>query len=195
MVETASDERKNKVAWDLIRDVTGGGGSGGGGLVEGGSAEGRLESWRKHFSGVLGEPPSVPDEDMVIEKVSEELPISTEPFNEGEYRAAKKKGKASGIDGVAPEVLKRAAIDDIILGFFNTALEDGGFPSQWRELIIVPVPKKGDLTKTGNYRGISLTSSALKTLNKIILNRLLPHIEPLLRNSQNLPPHPKLKLP
>ena len=187
-VETASDERKNKVAWDLIRDVSGGGRTSVGGLVEGGSAEGRLESWKKHFTGVLGEPPSVPDENMVVHKVSEELPIPTGPFTEEEYLAAKKsvkEGKASGEDGLAPEVLKRTGIDDIILGFYNNALEDGRFPGQWRNLLIVPVPKKGDLTKTGNYRGISLTSVALKTLNKMILNRLLPFIEPLLRDNQN----------
>ena len=72
-----------------------------------------------------------------------------------------------------------------MLDFYNGALENGSFPDQWRNLLIVPVPKKGDLTKTRNYRGISLTSVALKTLNKMILNRLLPHVEPLLRDNQN----------
>ena len=88
-------------------------------------------------------------------------------------------------DGLAPEVLKRGGVDDIVLGFFNDALEHGSFPEQWRNLLIVPVPKKGDLTKTSNYRGISLTSVALKTLNKMVLNRLIPHIEPILRDNQN----------
>ena len=32
------------------------------------------------------------------------------------------------------------------------------------EINIVPVPEKGDLTKTDNYRGISLTSIFSKTL-------------------------------
>ena len=96
-----------------------------------------------------------------------------------------KEGKASGDDGVAPKVLKRAGVGVIMLDFYNAALEEGHFPEQWRSLLIVPVPKKGDLTKPTNYRGISLTSVALKTLNKMILNRLLPHIEPILRDNQN----------
>ena len=185
-VEAATDERKSKEAWDLIRDVTGGGRPGG--LVEGGSAEGRLESWRNHFSGILGAPPDVPDEDLIIHTVSEELPISTDQFTAVEFDAARrsiKEGKASGEDGVPPEVLKRGGVSEIMLNFYNDALENGSFPDQWRNLLIVPVPKKGDLSRTSNYRGISLTSVALKTLNKIILNRLLPHIEPILRDNQN----------
>ena len=77
------------------------------------------------------------------------------------------------------------SVDQIILDFFNEALHNGDLPDQWKQLLIVPVPKKGDLTKTSNYRGIALTSVVLKTLNKLILNRLQPFIEPILRDNQN----------
>ena len=50
---------------------------------------------------------------------------------------------------------------------------------------IVPVPKSGDLTKAHNYRGISLTSIMDKTYNRMILNRILPVLDPLLRPNQN----------
>ena len=36
-----------------------------------------------------------------------------------------------------------------------------------------------------NYRGISLIPIAAKIYNKLILNRLLPYVDPLLRNNQN----------
>ena len=50
---------------------------------------------------------------------------------------------------------------------------------------IVPVPEKGDLTKTDNYRGISLTSIVSKTLNRLLLNMIKPSLEEVLRDNQN----------
>ena len=74
-------------------------------------------------------------------------------------------GKAFGDDGIPPEVMKRIDVDDIILDFCNTALCDGDIPEQWKYSNIVPVPKKGDLTKADNYRGVLLTSIVSKTLS------------------------------
>ena len=45
--------------------------------------------------------------------------------------------------------------------------------------------KKGDLTLALNYRGISLMPIAAKIYNKLLLNRLVPAVDPLLRNNQN----------
>ena len=42
---------------------------------------------------------------------------------------------------------------------------------QWTELDILPLPKSGDLSDTGNCRGISLLSGVAKIVNKMILNR------------------------
>ena len=47
------------------------------------------------------------------------------------------------------------------------------------------MPKKGNLTKVDNYRGIALTSIVSKTLNRMILNRIRPAIEKVLRINQN----------
>ena len=81
--------------------------------------------------------------------------------------------------------MKRVDIDDIVLKFCNNALCDGNIPDQWKLSNIIPVPKKGDLTKTDNYRGISLTSIVSKTLNRMLLNRIKPSLEEILRNNQN----------
>eukprot|EP00116_Pleurobrachia_bachei_P003165 sb/3463427/ len=96
-----------------------------------------------------------------------------------------KEGKAYGDDSIPPEVLKRCDLDEIVLGFCNGALEGKGIPEQWRVSNIIPVPKKGDLSKPGNYRGIALTSIVAKTLNRMLLHRIRPYVETKLLDSQN----------
>ena len=49
----------------------------------------------------------------------------------------------------------------------------------------IPVSKSGDLSKGGNYRGISLSSLVAKTYTRMILNRIRPALEPHLRKNQN----------
>jgi hypothetical protein len=51
----------------------------------------------------------------------------------------------------------------------------------WKISTIIPIPKKGDLTDPNKHRGIAITSQVAKTLNRMILNRLRPEVEKLLR--------------
>ena len=59
-------------------------------------------------------------------------------------------------------------------------------PKQWLILNIIPIHKKGDLSLGSNYRGISLTSLVAKTYNRMILNRIRPHLDCHLRKNQNV---------
>ena len=61
----------------------------------------------------------------------------------------------------------------------------GQRPDEWGVSGIVPVPKKGNLTICDNYRGISLTQIAAKIYNRMILNRIRPVKDNLLRPGQN----------
>ena len=54
----------------------------------------------------------------------------------------------------------------------------GSVPQAWKDASIVPIYKKGDRTDCGNYRGISLLSTACKIFARILLNRLSTHITP-----------------
>ena len=60
--------------------------------------------------------------------------------------------------------------------------ETQDIPKDWKDGIIVPVFKKGRRKDCGNYRGISLLSTAEEILARILLNRLneriVPHIVP-----------------
>ena len=51
-------------------------------------------------------------------------------------------------------------------------------PKAWKDANIVTICKKGDLIECGNYRGISLLSSAGMIFAQILLNRLSSHITP-----------------
>ena len=61
----------------------------------------------------------------------------------------------------------------------------GNRPLEWGILGIVPIPKKGDLTIPENYRGISLTLTAAKVYNPLLLNRIRPELEKILCPNQN----------
>ena len=60
----------------------------------------------------------------------------------------------------------------------------GVVPSGWKNGVIVKAPKKGDLSECGNWRGLTLLPIALKIFSRILLNRLEPMIEDILRYEQ-----------
>ncbi|XP_078661569.1 uncharacterized protein LOC144905694 [Branchiostoma floridae x Branchiostoma belcheri] len=187
-VEKAHLNCKHGQSWKLINDITDRKATRKGQL-EGNTQEERIENWYNHFKTLLGSPPNITDEDEEIPTVFEELDIKVGPFEQGEYEKAKKslvEGKASGEDGIPPEVLKRCGgLDRIILDFCNRVLTRGEKPEQWSLLNIVPIPKSGDLRLGSNYRGISLSSLVAKIFNKMLLNRIRPAVDGLLRCNQN----------
>ena len=56
----------------------------------------------------------------------------------------------------------------------------GVVPTVWKQNIVVPVHKQGDVRDHSNYRPISLSNCALKLFERMILNRIEPHVDPLL---------------
>ena len=186
-VENSHKRAKHKQSWNLINEIAGRKRAAGS-QIKGKDAEERVESWKEHFKNLLGQPPSVTDEDEEIPRIHPDLNIPTNPFSRLELASAIKEikeGKAFGEDGVAPEIFRRCDFYDLLLKFYNNALQHGTRPDQWVEANIIPVPKKGDLTDPANYRGIALSSITAKTLNRMTLNRIRPHIEAILRINQN----------
>ena len=45
---------------------------------------------------------------------------------------------------------------EYILDLFETVWKEERVPDEWRDALLVPIPKKGDLMICGNWRGISL---------------------------------------
>ena len=98
-----------------------------------------------------------------------------------------KSNKAAGLDSaITAEALENGgdAMVDIVHGFCSEVYSSLTPPSQWTTSVIVPLPKKGDLSLMTNYRGISLLSITAKVYNKILFNRIRDHVEPILRSNQ-----------
>ena len=87
-----------------------------------------------------------------------------------------KNDKAPGEDRGFPERFK--ADENRLL---NKIKESGMIPSEWKNGVIVKVPKKGDLSDCGNWRGITLSPIALKIFCKVLLNRIELVLDGVLR--------------
>ena len=76
------------------------------------------------------------------------------------------------------------AMADIVHDFCTEVFSTLIPPNQWTISITVILPKKGDLSLMTNYRGVSLLSITARAYNKILLNRIRDHVDPILRSNQ-----------
>ena len=58
------------------------------------------------------------------------------------------------------------------------------WPKEWTQLLVMPLPKKGNLKRCQNYRTISLICHPSKIMLRVILNRLKAKAEELLAEEQ-----------
>ncbi|SPO28301.1 uncharacterized protein UTRI_04698 [Ustilago trichophora] len=88
--------------------------------------------------------------------------------------------KASGPDGVTPELLKQAIqlsspFRQRFLRVINQFVQQGDMPADWRQASISVLPKPGahrDLTLAKSYRPISLLNVASKVVDAIVTRRI-----------------------
>jgi len=101
-----------------------------------------------------------------------------QPFTDTELRSAIKclnLNSAPGIDQIDNRVISSLPSEymDIILSIYNYILIEGSFPNQWKQSLVVLIPKPD----ANGYRPISLLSCFLKIMEKMVYNRLQWHIE------------------
>ena len=86
--------------------------------------------------------------------------------------------KSCGPDECHPRMLKETAesLSVPIHKLFTTSLQTGALPSQWKEANVTCIFKKGDKSSPGNYRPVSLTSVLCKTLEKIVREEIMKHL-------------------
>ena len=86
-----------------------------------------------------------------------------------------KDNKSPGVDGIPPKQLKEIVeqISTPLANFFNLSLEEGIVPSEWKEVNITPLFKKGSRNTPENYRPVSLTSLLSKLLETLIRDHMV----------------------
>ena len=185
-ITDASHHNKPRLVWQVVNEISGRK-NGNKRKIRANSPKERLQQWCQHFQELLGQPPSISD--VAIEPiVDDQLPINTEPFTMAELTTVIKTmslNKAAGYDNIPAEVWKSGSLNEELLNICSKALQNYNIPTAWSTSEIIPLPKKGDLGVTSNYRGISLTCISAKVYNKLLLHRIRPHVEPLLRINQN----------
>lgn len=132
--------------------------------------------WRKHFMELLegGEEFKENRKGQVKEVVKEEQEDRRGVKEIWKAVKKMKSRKACGVDGIPMEAWKYAGegVKKGLEELLNQIWEEGTIPKDWRTSIIVPLYKRGDKEKTGNYRGISLLCSAYKIYAEVLKNRL-----------------------
>ena len=95
-----------------------------------------------------------------------------------------KNNKAPDPDGILIEFYKALFCNEELLETHPAAgkclklifnkIWNGSFPKKKNEiqLLVVSIPKKGELSNCSNYRGISLINVGLKIISKIITDRI-----------------------
>ncbi len=95
-----------------------------------------------------------------------------------------KNGKTPGADGIPAELLRGATIAEALHRITCNAWLTHTVPEDWRDGIVIPIPKKGDRCNLDNWRGICLLAAAGKVLANIIKHRLRPIEDAVLPEGQ-----------
>nr|KAG5703814.1 hypothetical protein BaRGS_031448 [Batillaria attramentaria] len=150
------------------------------------TTEEQLKRWAEHFRELLNRP--IPEAPPDIPPAETELPINCDKPSKAEIRKAimtLRNGKAAGPDEIPAEAIKadtETAIN-MLHSLFSKIWEKEEVPAQWKEGIVIKLPKKGDLRDCSNYRGIMLLSVPGKIASlRIIVEQSLEWNSPLYIN-------------
>ncbi len=133
-------------------------------------------NYSPQFQQKMQQHPKTPKQPM-----EEHLPIN-QNFNMEELLTAlnnKKKGSAPGLDLTSYQIIRQLPpkIKNILLKLYNLIYQTGQVPTDWKEALVIPIPKPGKpLGEPDSFRPISLTSNLCKTMEAMVKNRLQHHI-------------------
>jgi hypothetical protein len=139
----------------------------------------KAELLNKQFTSVFtketGEPPAM--DSTPIQKEIAKLKITTEGVEK--LLLNLDPSKSSGADNIPPWFLRLAAkpLAPLLTDLFQTSVDTGEVPVDWKKANITALFKKGEKTDPGNYRPVSLTSVICKTLEHIIHSHIMKHLD------------------
>ena len=90
-----------------------------------------------------------------------------------------KASKSAGPDGLHCKFLLelKDSLCEPLTNIFNKSLESGEVPTQWKRAYVSPIFKKGDKKQPENYRPVSLTCVVCKTMESLVRDNLMSHME------------------
>jgi len=144
-----------------------------------------LARWRNHFSQLLNVQGF---NDIRQRKIhTAKLPVPELSALEIQMAIEKlRKHKSPGIDQIPAEMIKAGGrtIRFDISKLTNSTWNEEELQEEWKELIILPIYKKGDKTDCSNYREMSHVSTIHRILFNILLSRLTPYAEEIIGDHQ-----------
>lgn len=152
------------------------------------SLQEQQQRWRRHFTNIL----NIHDAEELEKVRQRELrPEIAEPPTKEELEETVgklKNAKAGGTSNILPEMVKAACCEDefldLLLDLVHTVWRESAVPKEWTDAVLIPIPKKGDLSKCDNWWGISLLDVVGKVVVRILQERLQQLAEDELPESQ-----------
>ncbi|XP_058839180.1 uncharacterized protein LOC131694718 [Topomyia yanbarensis] len=142
-----------------------------------------------HFQ-LLSADESLPPAFLRRKAALEASPTSFSPDSSQEYNRAFSnielatalgcgRGKSTGLDDIGYPMLRHLPPigKSALLRSFNTIWEGGSFPDNWREALIVPIPKKKRPRIASDFRPISLLPCTSKVMERMVNRRLTTLLE------------------
>jgi len=147
------------------------------------------QRWTQYCSSLYKDPGGG---DEVVKELEDIAPPTDEDTQDILYSEvqtairALKRNKSPGSDKISAEMLQAGGepLARQIYQLCNKAWHEGTIPEEWGKSILVPIPKKGDLSNCSNYRTISLINHTGKVLLTVLLNRLKSYLDPYLSEEQ-----------
>ena len=122
-----------------------------------------------------------------LEKLEKKMKNNTSKFNlkivtEADLKNTlkkMKKKKSAGTDGLSQENLINGGsiLASPLTLIINKSIEDGQFPTEWKEALVTPVLKKGDPKQLNNYRPVSCLNVASKVLETVVCAQMTDYLE------------------
>ena len=142
-----------------------------------------LDRWAEHFDAVLNRPSHINEEAINrLPQVDTNPNLDNSPTLPEVEKAIHQlsSGKAPGADAIPAEAYKHAGpqLRDKMTQLIEVIWAQGAVPQDFKDASIVHLCKrKGNRQVCDNHRGISLLCIAGKVLARILLNRLIEHLE------------------
>ena len=148
--------------------------------------EDQISKWKGNFQEVINQPASEKRPQL---NPGDPLDINIRESTKEEIHktfSSLKKGKAAGTENISAEALKEGGT--VIINYLHQLLNliwgTEKIPTEWSKGLLVKLPKPGDFSQWGKWRGIKLLSIPSKVISKIISERMKDAIDNVLRDEQ-----------